>query len=314
MTSTARLALPLIAAEQAQKHITHNEALLVLDAAVQLRVTARDATEPPAAPEPGQTFAIGSGAAGAWTGREGQLATWTAGGWRYLIPQTGWIAWDETAGAPVIFDGASWRALLANLDGIGIGTTPDAANRLAVRTEAALFTAIPGAEGGSGNLRLIVNKAAAADSATLIFQSDWSGRAEVGLSGNEDLTFKVSPDGAAWATAMTLDHTNGFVRFDQLFGSAVSFPAVVDGVLAVETSCAVPAPQSGSADDIETIAGGFDGALLVLTGTAGLALTFKNGTGNLRLGADRVLDAFEDSLMLTRRGGDWIELSYANNS
>ena len=41
---------------------------------------------------------------------------------------------------------------------LGVGTEPDATNRLAVRSEAALFTAIPDAEGGNGNVRLTLNK------------------------------------------------------------------------------------------------------------------------------------------------------------
>ncbi len=51
-----------------------------------------------------------------------------------------------------------------------------------------------------------------------------------------------------------------------------------------------------------------------MTGTAGNVLTFRDGTGNLKLGNDRVLDAFEDALMLVRRGSDWIELSFSDNS
>jgi hypothetical protein len=35
--------------------------------------------------------------------------------------------------------------------------------------------------------------------------------------------------------------------------------------------------------------------------------------GNLKLGGNRVLDNFEDSLLLVRRGADWIELSFSNN-
>lgn len=313
MTSTARLDLPLIAAEQAQKHLTHNEALLVLDAAVQLRLTARDVAAPPETPEPGQTFAIGAGATGAWTGREGQLAVWTASGWRYLRPQHGWLGWDEMLAGPVICDGGQWRALFAGVEGLGIGTNPDAVNRFAVRTEAALFTAVPAGDGGNGDLRLTLNKETSPDSATLIFQSGWSGRAEVGLSGNDHFAFKVSPDGSAWFTSMTLDNAGGFVRFERLFGSAVSFPTVAGGVLHVTTSYAVPAPESGVADAVETISGGSDGAMLVITGTTGNTLTFRDGIGNLKLGADRVLDDFGDSLMLVRRGADWIELSYADN-
>ena len=43
------LGLPLILPAQAQKHVTHNEALVALDVIVQLSVINRDQTVPPAA-------------------------------------------------------------------------------------------------------------------------------------------------------------------------------------------------------------------------------------------------------------------------
>lgn len=314
MSNTARLSLPLIAAEQAEKHVTHNEALLLLDAAIHLRLTGREETTPPTSPELGQTYAIPATATGTWSGHEGELASWTAGGWRFLTPQTGWMAWDETASSPLVFEGDTWRPLLANIGALGIGTVADDTNRLAVRTEAALFTSVPDGDGGNGNLRLTLNKETTSDSATLIFQSGWSGRAEIGLAGDDNFAFKVSPDGSDWKTALTLDAASGFVRCEQLFGTAISYPAIESGVLAVATSHVVPTPETGPADDIETIAGGFDGALLIIAGTTSVTLTFKSDTGNLRLSADRVLDSAVDSLMLVRRGGAWIELSYANNA
>ena len=41
------LSLPYLAPAQAQKHVTHNEALGLLDAVVQLAVQSRSQTEPP---------------------------------------------------------------------------------------------------------------------------------------------------------------------------------------------------------------------------------------------------------------------------
>ena len=41
MTDTKRLGLPLMDAAQAQKHVTHNEALVRLDALTHLTVSAR---------------------------------------------------------------------------------------------------------------------------------------------------------------------------------------------------------------------------------------------------------------------------------
>jgi hypothetical protein len=313
MSSTARLQLPLIASEQAQKHVTHNEALLLLDALVQIRLDALAQTEPPADPEPGETYGIGAAATGAWEGHDGQLAAWSEAGWRFAEPAEGWLAWDISGGQPVVLRAGGWAALFDGVAGLGIGTDPDGTNRLAVRSEAALFTAIPDGEGGNGNVRLTLNKEGEADSATLIFQSGWSGRAEVGLSGDDDFTFKVSDDGSDFKTAMSLEASTGFVNFGSFAGCAVSFPTIAGGVLAAASGYVVPAPESGTTDDVDTIDGGFDGAVLIVTGTAGNALTFRDGTGNLKLGGDRVLDGFDDALMLVRRGSDWIELSFSNN-
>jgi len=53
MTDTPHLGLPTLAAAQAQKHVTHNEALHRLDALVMLAVADRDLAAPPAAPAEG---------------------------------------------------------------------------------------------------------------------------------------------------------------------------------------------------------------------------------------------------------------------
>jgi hypothetical protein len=47
--ATTHLLLPYILAAQAQKHVTHNEALRILDGLVQLSVLDRDLTAPPGA-------------------------------------------------------------------------------------------------------------------------------------------------------------------------------------------------------------------------------------------------------------------------
>lgn len=313
MTDTARLGLPLLAPEQAQKHLTHNEALMLLDALVHLRLDGIGTVTPPAVPALGETHAIGVSATGAWEGHDGEIASWTEGGWRFAVPGEGWRAWDIVSGEMLVRRSGAWSGLLQDAPHLGIGGTADATNRLFVQSEAALFAAIEAASGGNGNVRLTLNKETAGDSATLLFQSGWSGRAEIGLAGNDDFAFKVSSDGAAFTTAFTLDNGAGFVRFERMMGAKPGFPVVSSGTLAVETSYAVPVPESGTSDEIETISGGFDGALLILSGTAGNTLTFKDGTGNLKLGADRVLDNFEDSLTLVKRGTDWLELSYADN-
>ncbi len=68
MTETARLRLPEIAAAQAQKHVTHNEALTALDTLVQLGVLDKDLTAPPGSPEEGDGYSVASAGTGDWTG------------------------------------------------------------------------------------------------------------------------------------------------------------------------------------------------------------------------------------------------------
>jgi hypothetical protein len=102
-----RLALPFLAAGQAQKEATHNEALQRIDLAVQPAVTAI-ATTPPANPAEGQAWIVGAAATGAWAGRGGQVAGWTGGGWRYLLPFEGFRAWLVDERLTARFVGGTW--------------------------------------------------------------------------------------------------------------------------------------------------------------------------------------------------------------
>ena len=88
--------------------------------------------------------------------------------------------------------------MLQNLALLGIGTTADATNPFSAKLNKALWTAKTAAEGGDGDLRYTMNKETAADVLSLLLQRGFSGRAEIGLIGDDDLTFKVSPDGSTW--------------------------------------------------------------------------------------------------------------------
>ncbi len=85
--TTSRLALPLLQPGQAQKETTHNEALTLLDLAVQASVLAVGTNVPPVAPTVGNGWIIGVAPTGAWTGQARAIAGWTSGGWRFLVPR-----------------------------------------------------------------------------------------------------------------------------------------------------------------------------------------------------------------------------------
>ena len=217
MSETALLSLPLLAAEQAQKHVTHNEALRALDAIVQLSVKDRDLTAPPGGEADGDRYIPAATATGAWAGRDGEIAAWQDGAWAFHPPHEGWRVWIEDEDVLAVFDGAAWIDLngaisaLQNLALLGIGTTADATNPFSAKLNKALWTAKMAAEGGDGDLRYTMNKEAAADIVSLLLQTGFSGRVEIGLIGDDDFLIKVSPDGSAWVEAVRIDKDDGAI-------------------------------------------------------------------------------------------------------
>jgi hypothetical protein len=196
MVATARLALPLLAAAQAQKHVTHNEALAALDALVMLAVATAGAASPPGSPAAGERHIVGAGATGAWAGHDGEIAAWAGTWWDFYAPQAGWRAFDAGTATMLVHDGAGWERLVATAPDFGVNATPDATNRLAVAAGGTRLS-----HDGAGH-RVTVNKAALAETASLLFQTGWSGRAEIGLAGSDALSVRVSADGAAWTEAL----------------------------------------------------------------------------------------------------------------
>ena len=106
---TARLALPMLAAAQAQKEMTHNEALARIDIVAQPVVEAVGPSTVPAAPLEGQCWIVGTAPTGAWAGQAGALASWTGGGWRFIAPFEGMSAWSVADKGLVRREGSVWR-------------------------------------------------------------------------------------------------------------------------------------------------------------------------------------------------------------
>ena len=198
------LNLPYIQPSQAQKHVTHNEALRRLDVLVQLVVSSRSTTSPPADPPDGRRHIVPDGATGAWAGQAGKLAVFQENAWVFLDPLVGWQAYVKDENIHVTFESGAWTAsalptALQNLSMTGINTSADATNRLAVAADATLLSH----DGDDHQLK--INKAAAADTASLLFQSAWNGHAEMGLAGDNRFAIKVSDDGVAWHDAIHVD-------------------------------------------------------------------------------------------------------------
>ena len=213
MTQTPIHSLPYIAASQAQKHVTHNEALRLLDILTQLGVQDHQQSVPPLAPAIGERHIVGSGGSGVWSGQDTKIAINEDTGWAFVAPVSGMLAFDLAGSQLIFFDGEGWQGVPANLvdanfenlSGIGVNAISDAANRLAVASTATLLN-----HDGAGH-QVKINKAGSGDTGSLLYQTNWSGRAEMGLAGDDDWGIKVSADGSTWLTALRIDRATGDV-------------------------------------------------------------------------------------------------------
>jgi hypothetical protein len=220
MSATARLSLPYIAPLQAQKQYSYNEAMAVLDQLVQPAVISRTIAAPPVAPDEGDSYIVAPSASGAWAGKDGQFACWRDEAWSYRVPADGWLAFvTDTAELAVRRSGA-WESFATtggtSLAKLGINADADLTSRLSVAADATRLS-----HDGTDH-RLTINKAAAGDTASLVLQDGASGRGEIGLTGDDALHLKVSPDGSSWLEALTIEQTGGLVTLPQ---GQLAFPA-----------------------------------------------------------------------------------------
>ncbi len=254
MSNTPNLQLPFILAAQAQKHVTHNEAIRKLDAIVNLAVADRDLAAPPGSPIEGQRFIVAAGPTGAWAGQAAKIAAYQDGAWAFYTPIEGWTAWVADEDVLVIWSGTAWTTFAGGGGGgvtdhgaltgladddhpqyhtdargdarytpinpatLGINATADATNKLAVSSPAVLLNHV-----GAG-IQVKLNKAANSDTASFLFQTGFSGRAEIGTTGDDDFHFKVSADGSAFNEGIVINRTTGACTFPN-----TTFGGISDG-------------------------------------------------------------------------------------
>ncbi len=106
---TPRLALPLLQPGQAQKEMLVNEAIALLDIAVQGAVAGAAIDVPPADPDPGECWIVGGTPAGVWAGHAHEIAGWTSSGWLFVRPHEGTQLWVGSMGSVALFTGGAWR-------------------------------------------------------------------------------------------------------------------------------------------------------------------------------------------------------------
>ena len=120
MTTTSDIGLPLVAQQQAQPEVTHNEALIMLSALMKGVVTIQNA--PPGSPAEGDSYIVGTSPTGAWSGRANTITIYTTGGWRFVPDRNsagtiitmgarheGMRIWRQSDDALYVWDGSAWN-------------------------------------------------------------------------------------------------------------------------------------------------------------------------------------------------------------
>ena len=245
MENTTNLKMPLLIPNQSGKEITHNEALIIIDNILQNGVIDKDLTTPPSNPNTNDIYIVGASATGAWSGKDNQLAFYD-NGWRFIEAREGFTFWVNDENKLYSFDGTNWIETLStltptqNLNGlsdvavssatqydvlqhngtkfvntkevqnlslVGINTTANSTNKLSVKSDSVLF------DSATDDSRVKVNKATSTDTASHLFQTNYSGRAEFGLVGDDNFTLKVSSDGTNWNNSFVVDKATGNIDF-----------------------------------------------------------------------------------------------------
>jgi hypothetical protein len=314
MTDTPNLGLPYIDGSQAQKHVTHNEALRILDAAIQIGVLDMTLAAPPTSPGEGERHVVASGATGAWAGQDDTIVTWQDGAWAFLVPKTGWRIWSVADNGLFVFDGATWQsaggaAVLDNVAHLGVNTAASSPNLLSVKSNAALFTAIDAAGGGTGDMRLQVSKESSANTASVFFSENFSGRAEFGLIGADTFKLKVSPDGSAWTEAFNIDQDSGNLTLPRgLSLTGVVSPAQItvdqdDYNPSGLAAASVLQINTDAPRNISGLAGGAEGRCLTVINVGSQPVTLldesasSSASNRLTLGTDLAISAKQAAIL-----------------
>jgi hypothetical protein len=131
MSSTPRLGIPFLSPGQAQKEFYHNEALQTLDILVAGAVEETPRNSPPSAPAVGACYIVGTAPTGAWASSAQYLVAFTSGGWRFVPPFEGAIAYVRSTGTCAAYRAGAWEIGVLRGTNVVIGGQQVVAGRAA---------------------------------------------------------------------------------------------------------------------------------------------------------------------------------------
>ena len=106
--STPRLQIPELVSMQDANEVTWNEALVQLDAFVDLFLLGQFINAPPSSPSDGDAYLLGGAPTGAWSGYAYKIASCIDGAWRFYTPFNGLRAYVATTSAFIVYLSGTW--------------------------------------------------------------------------------------------------------------------------------------------------------------------------------------------------------------
>ncbi len=212
INKTKNLEITYLSQNQTNKEILVNEGFLKIDSLINNGAKSLSLATPPSSPEEGDLYIIASSATDDWSGEEAKLTYYhPSKGWVILEPNEGMTLWVNDEDKLYTFDGSNWVAsgVIESQLKLGINTDADDTNKLSVKSDAVLF------DHNGDDSQVKVNKDSVSDSASHLFQTNYEGRAEFGLTGDDDFHIKVSSDGSTWNEALSIDKTSAKVTFSE---------------------------------------------------------------------------------------------------
>lgn len=303
MTTSPDLGIPFIDQQQAQPEVTHNEALLLLQALTN-GVIDRGVDTPAVGPTIGDSYIIGAAPTGAWAGRANCVTIWSGTAWDFIpgetsagtpitmgVRQEGMRAWVRDEDALYVWSGSAWT-LFATAVADNSVTNAKLAD-MATQTIKGRTTAGTGdpEDLTAAQVRTLINVANGATALPAV--ATFTGNKTLALA--DINTYNVSQDGTTQtvtipAQATVVWTTDAEIHIEQGAAGAVTVTGAtgvsVNGVSAGSVSLANPrsvVTLKRTASDTWTVVGGLANSLVSGPATAGngnLAL-FDGTTGKL---------------------------------
>lgn len=183
MTLSSRLGLSYLVPEQAQKHVTVNESLRLLDTLVQMAAVQMNAVTPPSQPNDGDIYALANNPTGGWLAHAGKLAIFQDGAWVFLTPKNGWQLFNLSDNSLKVYVSGSWTGFSpsssSSLAGVGAGL-PAGLSMTALEVEHSISS------GTYNDTRLIIPDRASVLGVSARVTQALNVRWKLGVSGGDD--------------------------------------------------------------------------------------------------------------------------------